>query len=322
MFTRITQFGVSLLAFAALMYLLLGPHGYAVQYIGGLTNGDDLCLVEQHYTGDGDGGSYVNYRLFVLDMKTGERKLRLPVDSPEILCVKENSVVFFIWNYAEEYDLKTGEKINEWNKENGFEKFPELSVGISDINRSTGAYDFENKGWLTVTAKNGHQYIYNLLTDELKEEKFVPHVVPTYNVDDHEIRFNDSTDNKYWRYNFEDKTGELKQLVFHDKDYAETILEGEYLRPEMVSVHPELGLFVFKHYTSTDYNASIHTGVGFDHQIKWRLSQADLQTSDNFTNQPLPGITIPFGDQLIATFGGQAICINVSDGNVVWKSVQ
>lgn len=320
---RITQLIVFAGAFAFLMYLTMGPDGYALQYIGGLTNGKEICLIEKHYSGDGDGGTYDEYRLYVLDLKTGARKLRISVESSELLCVTENTAIFFELNRAIAYNLNSGEKVNEWSSEKGFEKFPELQSGIAEINRSSNSGQFKNEAWLTLTAKNGHQYCYNLLTDELLEMQY-----PTSNSEgpigfnEYEVSRQSAHQSKEWYFDFQLKTGEIKQLVYHSKDNNEKILDGEYLNPKMVALYPDQKLFVIQHFTTVDNTAAIFTAVTFDQEIKWQVTQTDLKVSDNFSDQPLPGISFPVNDQLITTFGGLVVLLNAKDGSVVWKSVQ
>ncbi len=316
---RTTQIVVSLLAFAALMYMVMGPSGYAVQFVGGLSNGKDLCLIEMHFEGE-DG--YEAYRLYVLDQETGNLKFRKKIETQDILCVRENSVVFFLWNYAEEYDLTSGELLHTWSEEEGFEKFPQLDCGISDLNRGSNSAWFENFGWLSITAKDGHKYCYDIMKDELIETEYLngPPERGEFTCDEYSVKFKDSTDGTSWYYDFQDKTGEIKQLVFHDSQDKETVLEGEYLNPDMVDVYPKIQTFVLRHYTTTESISSIHSAVGSDNKIKWQLSQADLKTEDKFSKQPLPGISMPVDNNLILTFGGQVFCIRVASGKVLWKT--
>lgn len=301
----------------------MGPDGYAVQYIGGLTNGKEICLIEMHYQGDGDAGEYEVYRLYVLDLKTGERNSRTSVESQELLCVTQNTAIFFERTSAVAYDLNSGDNVREWSKEKGFENFPELQSGISDLNRHTASYQFKNEAWLTITAKNGHQYCYNLLTDELLEIQYPPNKSEGPIVfDENEVSRRSTHQSKEWYFNFEDKTGEIKQLVYHSTDNSRKILEGEYLNPKMIAVYPDQKLFIIQHFTTVENTSAIFTAVTFEQQIKWRITQSDLQTSDKFSDQPLPGISFPINDQLVTTFGGLVILLNAADGSVVWKSLQ
>ena len=106
------------------------------------------------------------------------------------------------------------------------------------------------------------------------------------------------------------------------KNNTEKILEGEYLNPKMVAVYPDQKLFIVQHFTTVENTSAIFTAVTFEQQIKWRTTQSDLQASDKFSDQPLPGIAFPVNDQLITTFGGLVVLLNAEDGSIVWKSVQ
>ena len=105
---RASQITISALAFGALLYLVMGPSGYVGNFIGAVSNGEKICLIEEHYQGDGDGGSWEAYRLYVLDARDGHRILRMNVETSSILCVTENSVIVpGTGGSALEYNLET-----------------------------------------------------------------------------------------------------------------------------------------------------------------------------------------------------------------------
>lgn len=313
---RATQIVTSLGAFAFLMYLLMGPHGYAVQFIEAKSNGNQVCLVEFHYSGDGDGGTYENYRLYVVDAKTGDLILRKSIDSPELLIVKEKSAIFFEWQKAVEYDLFSGDIIHEYSKEKGFEKYTELAVGIEDMNRINSP---NNQAQLTLLAKNGKEYTLDLNTDELIEGKPpTSHQKEKYHLDEYSITYKDSLNHEVY-ISFSSTQGKLEKLKFSDHYSEGTLSEDEYIFPDFVSVHPELNLFVFKHYRTTDKTEAIFTAMGFDKKMKWEISQSDLKTKDKITDQPLHGITLAFSSNLYLTFGGQVVAVNAADGTLLWR---
>ncbi|MBI3134910.1 MAG: hypothetical protein HYZ14_09585 [Bacteroidetes bacterium] len=317
---RVTQISVSLLAFCGLMYMVMSDHGYAGHFIGGLTNGSELCLVEEHYQGDGDGGSWEAYRLYVLDLKTGALKYRMNIESPEILGMSEKSVFFFEWTGAVEYSLEDGSKTGERSKEKGFEKFPELKGGIMDLNRSSEAYQFKNEAWLTITAKDGHFYCYNLLTDELVAQQYPPdRYTGGFKLDEYELRYTDPADTKSWCFNFETSTGEIERLVFHDKNYEVLNFEGEFLDPEIVAYNAKNRLFVIRHYETLERTHALFSAVSFDLKPLWRQEQRKFAGADKVTPDPLPGIAFASEDKLITTFGGTVVCLNILDGTVIWK---
>ncbi|MBK9590192.1 MAG: hypothetical protein IPO32_01425 [Crocinitomicaceae bacterium] len=90
----------------------------------------------------------------------------------------------------------------------------------------------------------------------------------------------------------------------------------------MVAVYPDQKLFIIQHFTTVENTSAIFTAVTFEQQIKWKITQTDLQASDHFSDQPLPGISFPLNNQFITTFGGLVVLLNAADGSVVWKSVQ
>lgn len=317
---RITQITVSVLAVCALLYLTMSEHGYAANFIGGLTNGTELCLIEEHFEGDGDGGSYEAHRLYVLDLKTGELRFRMNLESSELLGMTDRSVFFFEWTGAEEYSLTDGSKLRTLSKETGFEKFPELNVGIMELNRQSEAYAHKNEAWLTITAKDGHYYSYDLLTDELIGAQYPPaESIAGFKLDEYELRYHDPADNKEWYFNFETASGEIERLVFHDKNYETRNYEGEFLEPEMVAYNAKNRFFVVRHYETLEKTSALFSAITFDLKPLWRLDQRKIAGPDKVTENPLPGIVFSHEDQLIATFGGLVVCINMPDGAVRWK---
>ncbi|MBK9190388.1 MAG: hypothetical protein IPM77_02215 [Crocinitomicaceae bacterium] len=319
---RTVQIGVSVLAFSTLMYILLSHHGYAVQFIQGMSNDEVICLTEEHYEGDGDGGSYETYRLYTIDMKTGECLLRMNIESPEMLCVKENSVVFFLWSSAVEYDFRTGEQINEWSKEKGFEKFDALKCGIKDLNRSSDHFAEQNNAWLTITANDGHYYCYNLLTDELTATQYPPDDEPEkYKFDEYEFRIKHPED--YYQdsyFTFEKVTGEIEQLIFKNYRDSVKVYNGEFLHPSVVGYSEKDRLFIVRHFETLEDKHSILTAVSFDLESVWRVEQKQIAPSDKWGDNPNPGLILKSNDHLICTFGGTVVLLSISDGSVVWST--
>jgi hypothetical protein len=318
---RIVQITVSVFAFAALMYMLMSHHGYAVRFVQGMSNGEVICLVEEHYEGDGDGGSWETYRLYTLDMKSGECLLRMNLESPEMLCVKENSVVFFLWSGAVEYDFRTGEQINEWTKEKGFEKFDALKCGIKDLNRSSDHFAEPNNAWLTITANDGHYYCYNLQTDQLTATQYPPNDEPEkFHFDEYEFRIKDPED--YYKdsyFTFETITGEIEQLVYKNYRDSVKVFNGEFLHPAVVGYSEKDQLFIVRHFETLEDKHSILTAVSFNLETVWKVEQKQIAPSDKWGENPEPGLVVPYQDYLIATYGGTVVLIDISDGSVIWS---
>jgi len=320
---RTTQIGLSIFSFLALMYLLMSQHGYAVSFTGGLTNGKDLVLIEKHYEGDGDGGSYESYRMYVLDLKTGERTFRSNIENPSLLCMTDSSVFFYDYGgKAVEYSLLDFSVIDEVGIESGFEEYPELKTGIASMNSSSRSAEFINEGWLTISANDGHHYCYNLLTEELLEREYAPgNDGWGYTMSDYSLSYRDPLDQRDWSFSFETKTGDIEQLVFHAKDYSKTEYSGEFLDPEFVAYNPAQRLFVVKHYETLERKKAIFSAISYELKPVWKLEQNQIIEKDNFTENPEPGISFCYKTNLIVTFGGAAACLNILTGEVIWKAV-
>jgi len=322
---RTTQITVSVLAFAAMMYLLMSDHGYAYTFVNALTNGKELCLVEKHYQGDGDGGSYEEYRLYVLDFETGKRKVRMNVETSDMLCVTENSVFFYeysgtVWG-AVEYSLEDGSELKKLNPEEGFEKFPEFKSGIMDMNRQSGNDRFKNEAWLTITSKDGHFYCYNLLTEELLPQQYPSsQSAAGFKMDEYELRYKDPADGKEWYFAFENATGEIERLFFRNKNYDTQNFEGDFLEPEFVAYNAQHRCFVIRHYETLEKKTALFSAVSFDLKPLWRTDQRKMAVTDRIEEDPEAGLAFAYMDKLILSFGGTVVCMNIADGNVIWKT--
>lgn len=320
---RATQFIVSALAFCALMYLIMGPNGYAGHFIGALSNGEKICLVEEHFQGDGDGGSWEEHRLYILDVKDGHRILRMNIEASSILCMTSNSVILPApGGTAIEYNLETGKKMREWNTEKGFEKFPELSVGIQDMNYSSEYYEHINEAWLTLKAKNGYHYCYNLLTEELIQAEYPPRRDFKNSFDEYGVELRVTDYYHAYRYSLETKNGEIEQLVYRNLQSDTVMYPGEFLDPKIVCLDTVQQFFVVLHYETLDRTNAFLTAINYDLKTRWAISQRDLQVADYYTKTPEISNVFMNGENIFASFGGTVVCLRANDGNLVWKQTQ
>lgn len=315
---KIMHITVSVLAFAFVMYLQLGSSGYAVDFIYGLSNDNKLCLIEEHMDSDGEI-SYEAHRLYVIDLKTGKREYRMNIDSPEILCVKENSVVLFERSCAVEYDLNEGKKLREWTKEKGFEKFPELASGIQDLNRQSLASTHINSAYLTLTAMNGYKYCYDLMTEELTQIDYLPrHDETGWMFSEYGVYLKEKYNTKL-SYNFVAKTGEIDQLKFDNGKDSTAIYDGTFLDPGVVALFENEEFFVVRHYETLANKTAIFTAINFDLSKKWEINQNQLELNKDYGNEAILGVCFANQQQFIATFGGNVVCFNSNDGSILWN---
>jgi len=300
----------------------MGPDGYAVQYVRGLVNEKYICLIELHYQGDGDGGSYEENRLYVLNRETGELILRQNTDYERLISLRNDEAIIFENGEASAYHVITGEVTHHWSETEGFEQYPELKSGISEISSSDDVLQNSNNGWLLITAKNGIKYCLNLLTNDLLEMDYPPRDYNKigFSCDEYEVKYTDSLTMKRWYYNFIDSRGDLSQLKFNDTNYQEKILDGEYIDPKMLAVFPDLNLFIFKHAETTDKINYFFTAVNFNHELVWQHHQDKFLKEDNHTDEPAHGLAIPYNNDLILTFGGAVVTINPANGDVIWAN--
>ena len=321
-FNRVIHVVFSVAGFSFLMYMMMGPSGYAVNFVRGLSNGKQICLVEEHYQSDGDAGGSDVWRLYVLDLETGKRIYRMMVDSPEIMYVSEKGVVFFLWNYAVEYNLTDGSMTREWSKEKGFEKFPELRSGIQDLNRHSAWNTNSNSGYLSITAKDGHKYCFDFATEELIETEYLnePEKVH-YRYDEYGVYYKEPGGyGDLFSYRFKDKTGEIDELVYEKYPNEDLVFDGEFLYPSVVGLNAESGYFLVKHFTTLEKINAVLTAVNFDLSVKWSVEQFELGVIDEYLENPEIGQCISVNNNYVVTYGGFIVYLNGETGEVIWKT--
>lgn len=317
---RFTQFGISLLAFSAIMYLMLSEHGYAVEFINGLCNGKELCLIEKHYESDGDAGSSEAYRLYVLDINTGEQRFRMNIQYPEMLCMTDSSVFFFEGERAVEYSLKNGELLGEKSSEKGFERYPELHGNIMTIQRESGVWECRNEAFLFITTKDGQQFGFDLRSGKIHPGlATIPDELVGFQLDENYLTFVDPANGKRaLDFHFEVKQGQVEQLVSSNVEGTK-MYEGDFLEPEFVAYSASHELFVIRRYHTLEQKSVILEAVSFDLKPLWRFDQQQQQVKDGFSDEPLPGICFGFEDHFFATFGGAVVDMDIMTGQVKWR---
>ncbi|MFI5204897.1 MAG: hypothetical protein ACHQF2_10410 [Flavobacteriales bacterium] len=322
-FNRAMHIICSLGFFAILMYLLMGPNGYAVNFTDMRSNGHHICLVEQHEQGHGDGGSSTEHRVYILDLKTGERIYRMTNDYGRLLMVRDSFLILYEREGAIAYDLKEGNEVKRWGKEKGFENFSELTSGIQDITSYSGSYYGLNNASLGITAMNGKKYHFNLTTEKLTSGNGPAfNNKGVYNLNENEIRYEHEGYYQWEVYSFKDVEGEIRKLQYSHYDGTKKELNEELLAPDFVTVNDEKKYFVIKHFEGLDRKNAILTAVTFDMQKKWEVRQNLLDVSDHYNDTPEIGRVVSVNNNILVTFGGFIVYLNGENGQVIWKSRQ
>ncbi|HEY3406176.1 MAG TPA: hypothetical protein VGK59_22470 [Ohtaekwangia sp.] len=290
-----------LISIYVMIYLTRSEYGYAAEFIEMRSNGNEVCLMERHETGDGDGGTYTMYRIYVLDLKTGKRLLRMTCDYSEILTMTDNGVFIFEPDRVVRYDLFTGKETGEWSAENGFKKFPELKSGINSLGRNSRIIQGRKKGYLSITAMDGHQFYF-----DPEDEKLYPGTLP-----------NEPYDPRTYMFNFSVNTGEIKTLMLSNTDRA---YDGEFLSPEIMLRDDSAEFIIVEHYAALDKRDAILTAISFDLKKIWEVKQSSLGITDKYNENPELGSWLYEGNNLLLSFGGAVLCLDAKTGKEIWRN--
>jgi hypothetical protein len=283
-----------------MIFATRGHFGYAVEFIGIYSNGMQICLEEEHEVGDGDGGSSTVHRIYVLEQQTGKRILRKIISNPNILNVTSGAYVVYEYDAVVKYDLFDGQEMKRWSKEEGFEKFPELTSGISALTVYHQEVNGQKKGFIAITAMNGHDYYFDTVTETLQAERPVDEIKDQY------------------AFSISHLTGQIKQLVRNRP--TERIYNKQLLEPEVLFYDETQNMVVLKHYSTLDKSNAVLTGLTYDLHERWNVEQASLGLKDDYEELPLFGSSLISKNDLIVTFGGTVVCFNLITGKERWRN--
>lgn len=292
---------MAVFAVFVMIYLTRSEYGYAVEFIEMRTNGKEVCLMERHETGDGDGGTHTMYRIYVLDIKTGERLVREVSNYSEILTMTQDGVFIFEPDRAVKYDLHNGDEIREWTSTKGFEKFPELKSGINNFGRNSRIVDRKKKGYLDLTAMDGHRFYF-----DFEDEKLYPGTLP-----------NEPYDQRAYMFTFSVNTGEIETLLLSNTDRA---YEGEFLSPEILVRDDSAKFIIVKHFAALDKRDAIITAISFDLKKVWEVRQSTLSIRDKYDEGSLIGVHLYTDSKLLISFGGAILCLDALTGKELWRT--
>ncbi|RAW00901.1 hypothetical protein [Pseudochryseolinea flava] len=292
----------------SLIYLTRGPYGRAVDFIDVASNGKQLALIETHEVGDGDGGTTTLYRLYVLDLKTGNRLVRQVQSYAQIICMTDHLIAIAEPQGVTGYNIFTGDEEKLWSKESGFEKYPELSSGISQLSYVT--IDEHDTALLAITAMDGKRNHY-----DLSEEKLIPGDHPRRS--HHRYETTAVLENGDYYY-FKDENGEIGRMTVDRKGQSKAYQET-FLLPRIVFFDESDDVIIVRHFETLGKKNAIFTAVDLELNKLWELKQNDLIGADADDGNARVGIHYKLNERIIITIGSWVISVNAKNGAVYWK---
>lgn len=296
-------------ALFSLIFLTRGPYGKAWTFIDAASNEKQIAFIETHEVGDGDGGTSTVYRLYTFDLATGNKLVRQLVDYPRILTMTDKMVVMNEFDGVVGYDIFTGDVLKTWTKESGFEKYPELKVGINNMSASSQQKENHTEAYITITAMDGNQYYFDIVAEKLHRGT-VPYRADEFS--DYSIRL----ENRDY-YFFQKESGEIDRMTMQG-ERGTIAFQETFLEPKIIAFDGK-GVIVVRHFETLEKKNAILTAVDLGMKKLWDVKQRDLVGVSDDSDDMEAGESIYTNGKLVTTFGGRMICINATDGKVLWQ---
>jgi hypothetical protein len=300
----------------SMIFLTRGPFGNAVEFIQAKSNGKQLALIETHEVGDGDGGTSTVYRLYTFDLRTGKRILRQLQSYSGVIAMTEKMIVFSEADQIAGYDIFTGEEVKVWSKEQGFESYPQLRQGISTLSQTSEQLGDSTFAYLIITAMDGNRYYLDVNTERLIQEDPPHHSSPLHTSS---LTINENEDERSY-YAFQNVTGEIDRL-FVDRNGESKFYKDTFLEPEFIAFDGT-DLVVIRHFETLEKRNAILTAVNLRLEKAWQITQQELIGTVDEEHSAEAGVTHVVGKNLITTFGGCIVCLDIKSGNIIWKTCE
>ncbi len=306
---------ISLALLGPAFYLMFGPAGYAVDFTDADFYGDKAVVLEEHYSGDGDGGSYQENRIYVIDLTTGKRLLRKSVEYTKLLFVNEQGA--FVDEYQKGvllYNLTDWKVLKTWNKETGFEQFPELQSGINQISSWNG--NSATQHVLQITTQKGRVYYFDLRTQQLSETAPKRNYQSTFS--DSYLNLREAPAKAY--YSFVRTTGEILHLQMQKTNESKpTEFAQDFLDPDFVAFDSAQNLFIVRHFETLERKTILLTAFDADLHKKWEVHQSALFPALEPRNDA-KNIVLFVGKNLWVSLGGFTALLKAKNGEVIWAN--
>jgi hypothetical protein len=160
------------------------------------------------------------------------------------------------------------------------------------------------KGYLTITALDGHEYYLDLQNETLHSGQ------PPYELNEQGRAFF-----------FNTVSGQIQRLIKPSRDTrGESTYDVDMLLPEIIVNDPSKKILIVRHFTSLDKNNAVLTCLSYDLQLLWTVQQSSLNIKNRYEENNMMGTSAYDTHNLVITFGGTVICFDMANGNERWRN--
>jgi hypothetical protein len=313
-------FCYSLFAQWIIAALFLSPRfGYADSFVKGFIDGRKLFLLEETISSSpGEGGQDRYYRLYAVDVDSGERLYRAYLgDDAELIAMSDGKLVYRITQDYVVMDAKTLGISRTYRRDALPSEYPQLMPGVSGASYRVP--------FLELDSKNGRRYYLEPASGRLFSARPERGEGPPagYSVERHEVihvdPFTGKRDRVLW---FEAaEQGRMERIAAAGQVKAPPSME--LIAPKFLEMYPGEHILLVLSYETTDQDSFILSAVDCARgSVLWRLKQSDIDDGDHVENHAALTISIRQGQDYIFNSGGLLLRVNAKSGNILWKVKQ
>ncbi len=246
-------------------------------------------------------------------MSSGKRLLRQSVEQSKLLLVTAQGA--FMDEYSHGivlHSLNDWKALKTWNKETGFEPFPELQSGINQISQWSG--NSPTQGILQLTTQKGRVYYFDVQTQKLTEQSPTRLSQPKFS--DYYLDLRERTAKAY--YSFVRTSGEIQHLQMQKNETPKpAAVAQDFLDPDFVVFDSTKNLFIIRHFETLERTTVLLTAFDTGLRKRWEIRQDSLFPASK-PRRDAKNRIVPMGDNLWVSIGGFAALLKTEDGKVLW----
>jgi hypothetical protein len=295
--------------------MMSGSYGYADEPKEMYVCNGLFCFLDHYETG-GEGPSEDIYRLYVADVRTGEKKFRKYTGTFSGLDRKMDGMLlyhdhdnFFVYDPAQDKSMKSYDPLSLPNT------YPELRSGVERMDISP------HQSVIRIEGKNGKKYYLEAFSGKLQDSDFaeVPDTSAAYVPDDDDDIYTlDKRGNRENVLSLDRAKGSDKLMELRVGEVEEKVKGLEFLDGDFIYYFRKERIAIIRSYETTDHTNFVLTAVSANGEKKWQIVQKDLDGEDYMSSNAY-GCCTNYGNNLIFNSGYWYYSIDLNTAKVNWK---